>query len=227
MKTAINHIATWWEALVNPEIAGRLVLETDRRPGFDRFMITGTIVFYALYGFTMGLFRGFLPGIISGLKFPFIYLLTILVCFPAFYVLNCLYGPGLKVRHCIRLLMIAVSANGAAIASYSLFSLFFTLTTSKAGYHFLIVMHIIVLGMAGMASLVVVVLIFRATAAALGKRLRPVFVLAWGVLYALIGTQMAWVLRPIVGSWGQRYAAFRPLGGSFIERVYQLLSQLF
>ena len=74
------------------------------------------------------------------------------------------------------------------------------------------------------SALVVIVLTFRATAAALGEQLRPVFILTWGAVYALIGTQMAWVLRPWIGSWDQPYSAFRPLGGSFIETIWRLIT---
>ena len=224
MEILLARLTDWWEALVHPDCAGRLVLETEARPGFSRFLVILIALLYALYGLSMGVFRGWAPGMVACAKLPFLFFLTLAVCFPAFYVLNCLYGPALRARQCLRLLLMAISANAAALASYALFSFFFTLTTSRHGYTFLVLMHVIVFGLSGVASLVVIALVFRATAATLGIRLRPLFVLAWGVLYAFVGTQMAWVLRPWIGSWTVPYQPFRPLGGSFLQAVWKLIT---
>jgi hypothetical protein len=178
---------------------------------------------YMLYGSSMGLFRGSGASVISGFKLPFLYLLTLLVCFPPFYVLNCLDGPRLGVRQGVRLLLIAASANAVALASYTPVSDFITLTTSQSGYTFLVLMHVIVFAVSAILSLVVVALVFRATAAKLGYRLRPGVLATWALLYALVGTQMSWVLRPWVGTASQSYTLFRARGGSFIEMLWNLV----
>ena len=227
MKDFAEHIGTWWRALTNPRYACRIVLDEKERRGFIRSVVIGTVVLYAAYGLSMGLFRGFVPGLISALKMPMLYLLTLCVCFPVFYVLNCMTGPGLELVQAIRLLVIAVSANAVAISSYTPLSLFFTLTTSKAGYPFMIIMHVLVLGLAGLISVVVIVLNFRATAAAVNRSVRPFMIVTWGAIYGLVGTQMAWVLRPMIGTWSAPYTAFRPIEGSFIERIWLLISNMF
>ena len=213
--------------MTSPAYASYVVLEKDKNVGFIKFTIISSIILYAAYGFVMGLFRGFVPGLVSAVKMPLLYVLTLCVCFPVFYILNSLYGPCLGFLHCVRLLIIAVSANAVAISCYVPFSLFFTLTTSKAGYPFIILMHVGVLGIAGLTSLVVIILTFRSTAAAMCGRVRPLFMVTWGAIYGFVGTQMSWVLRPMIGTWTAPYAAFRPVGGSFIERVWDLIRQLF
>jgi len=219
----LDHTVTWWDALIHPDRAARLVLEKEKRAGFNPFLATCIVLLYMLYGVSMGMFRGYWPALVSGLKLPFLYLFTLLICFPALYALNCTHGPRLKVLECLRLLLIATSANAAALASYAPFSLFFTLTTSRAGYSFLVLMHVVVFGASAIVSLAVIVLIFRATAAELGHRLRGQVVVPWGILYAFVGTQMSWVLRPWIGSWSGPYAPFRRLGGSFVEAVWHLV----
>jgi hypothetical protein len=223
MRSFTPHIRTWWGALTNPGSAGRLVLGKDRQPGFIVFVIAGTIILYAAYGFSMGTFRGIVPGLVSAIKMPALYILSLCVCLPVFYLLNCLHGPRLELIHCLRLLVIAVSANAVAISSYTPLSMFFTLTTSKTGYPFMIIMHVAVLGVAGLISVFVIMLTFRATASLRGERIHPFFIVAWGTIYGLVGTQMAWVLRPMIGTWSSPYTAFRPVGGSFIERVWTLI----
>ncbi len=224
MREWVNH---WWAALLHPEEAGRVVLGQGTPPGFTWRLAALVIVSYGIYGFCMGIFRGLYPGIVSGLKLPFLYIFTLLICFPPLYVLNCILGPALRIRQVTRLLLLATSANAVALASYSPFALFFTLTTSKDGYQFLVLMHVVVFAIAGILSLIVIGLVFRGTARAAGKRLRISFLIAWGILYAAVGTQMSWILRPWIGAWNVEYTPLRPFGGSFIESVWALLQNAF
>ena len=154
---------------------------------------------------------------------PLLYLATVSVCFPAFYVLNCLYEHRLTARQCLRLLLIATSTNALALASFAPVSLFFSLTTSKEGYTFIVLLQVAVFAVAALLSVVAIGLIFRATAASLGRRLRPSLVVAWAALYAVVLSQMSWVLRPWIGTWNMPYSPFRAIGGSFIETIMQML----
>ncbi len=49
---------------------------------------------------------------------------------------------------------------------------------------------------------------------------------AWIVIYALVGMQMAWILRPFVGRPDAPLALFRPLGGNFFESLVHTLHRL-
>ena len=49
----------------------------------------------------------------------------------------------------------------------------------------------------------------------------------WVIVFGLVGSQMAWVLRPFIGSPGKDFAWFRPSGGSFFEAVWGHLQRLF
>jgi hypothetical protein len=158
---------------------------------------------------------------------PGLFLLSLAVCFPPLYVLNCGFGPALRPRQSARLLLLSISANAAALASYIPFSFFFTLTTSRQGYGFLILMHVAVFALAGLWSLFVIARLFRAAAKEKGLPLRPLFLLGWGALYGAVGVQAAWLLRPWIGTWSQPYVPLRPLGGSFFEAVWPLIAKLF
>lgn len=48
----------------------------------------------------------------------------------------------------------------------------------------------------------------------------------WVFIYALVGVQMGWVLRPFIGSPGAAWAFFRPREGSFFQAVFQSLRHL-
>ena len=218
-----HNISIWWAALVRPDSAVDLVLGRKEGAPFTRFLIIAVAALYAVYGVSMGLFRGLNAGLFSGLKLPLLYLVTLTVCFFAFYVLNCIYAQRLSIRQCLRLLLLATSVNALALASFAPISFFFTFTTSRAGYTFLILLQVAVFAVSALLSVVVIGLIFRATAASLGRRLHPALIVTWAALYAFVLSQMSWVLRPWIGSWSLEYAPFRPIGGSFIEAILKLL----
>ncbi|MCX7012200.1 MAG: hypothetical protein NTW86_06490, partial [Candidatus Sumerlaeota bacterium] len=126
-------------------------------------------------------------------------------------------------RPCLRLLLLAISANATALASYAPVSLFFTATSFEKDYHFLVLMHVAVFALAGALSLAVIAATFRATAAALGRPLRRMVLWAWAVLYGVVGMQMAWTLRPWIGDRHIAYTFLRPIEGSFFESVWKMI----
>ena len=48
----------------------------------------------------------------------------------------------------------------------------------------------------------------------------------WVVVFAVVGGQMSWVLRPFIGSPHREFAWFRPRDGSFVEGVMKSLRLL-
>ncbi len=48
----------------------------------------------------------------------------------------------------------------------------------------------------------------------------------WVVIYALVGAQMGWLLRPFIGHPGLEFAWFRPRSGNFFLAVVQALGKL-
>ncbi|MGC4032374.1 MAG: hypothetical protein QM754_11705 [Tepidisphaeraceae bacterium] len=49
----------------------------------------------------------------------------------------------------------------------------------------------------------------------------------WVLVFGLVGLQMAWVLRPFIGSPGKEFTWFRPIGGSVFESIGMQLRTLF
>ena len=223
----MRYISLWWEALLHPYRASRAVIARETPRGFYGFLAAAVFVMYAVYGAGMGLFQGTLAGVVSALKMPVLYAATLVVCFPAFYVANCFVGPRLSLSACMRLLLLAVSANAVALSSYAPISYFFTFTTSDKGYPFIVFMHIVVFGLSALVSLVVVINIFRALALAAGRRIHPMAVWVWGLLYGFVGSEMAWLLRPWIGWAELAYTPFRPIQESFFEALFRVIRLVF
>jgi hypothetical protein len=60
----------------------------------------------------------------------------------------------------------------------------------------------------------------------LGRHEKLVF-RCWIVVFALVGSQMGWVLRPFLGDPNQEFTWFRPRGSSFFEAVWRHIIGLF
>jgi hypothetical protein len=48
----------------------------------------------------------------------------------------------------------------------------------------------------------------------------------WLVVFALVGAQMSWVLRPFIGNPERDFTWFRPRDGSFFQSVWSSLRAL-
>ena len=48
----------------------------------------------------------------------------------------------------------------------------------------------------------------------------------WTLLYAFVGSQMAWTLRPFIGAPSMKFELFRQLGGNFYSNVLVSLGEL-
>jgi hypothetical protein len=50
---------------------------------------------------------------------------------------------------------------------------------------------------------------------------------SWMLLYAFVGSQLAWTIRPFVGAPSIRFELFRQLGGNFYTNIFASLGEIF
>jgi hypothetical protein len=48
----------------------------------------------------------------------------------------------------------------------------------------------------------------------------------WLILYAFVGTQLAWTLRPFFGRPGTSFVLFRELDGNFYLSIFQAIQEI-
>ena len=46
------------------------------------------------------------------------------------------------------------------------------------------------------------------------------------VLYAFVGSQMAWTLRPFIGAPSMKFELFRQLGGNFYSNIFASIGEM-
>lgn len=209
------------------------------------------VLLAAAYGFFMGWY-----GIFSRtqpeyravlaclLKVPALFLLTLLICFPSLYVFSTLLGSRLSFGATLKVLLGIVAITVTVLASFGPIVAFFAVSTEN--YSFMKLLNVAFFAVAGMlgvgALLKALRLLLVADTAAptdappvLGAparenepdwQVRRVFRI-WILIYALVGAQMGWVLRPLVGDPHQPFTWFRARQANFFVDVWHTIWKLF
>ena len=203
-----------------------------------------------VYGACMGVFsltkagsRQDLQVVASTVKTPALFVLTLLVTFPSLYVFNAMFGSRLRLGPTLRLMIGSLAVTLAVLSSIGPIVAFFSV--SSTSYPFMVLLNVVVFAVAGTLGLGFLlqtlhrldvggradgVPIERATETPPPLRspagepvrgnVRGVF-RVWVLVFGLVGSQMAWVLRPFIGSPDRPFTWFRPVGGSFFEAVVE------
>jgi hypothetical protein len=171
-------------------------------------------------GFELGWGRGFGQMASSGLKVPMLYLLTLGVCYPVLFIVLVLMGSRLSFKQTLALILLALTLNAVLLAAFAPIIAFFVITNSS--YEFVKLLHVGVMTFSGFWAM---------TALWQGLRemceksnlypKRAVRILqVWILVFGFVGTQMAWSLRPFVGSPDRPFEFFRAdQDGNFYSAV--------
>ncbi|MBI5711548.1 MAG: actin-binding WH2 domain-containing protein [Candidatus Eisenbacteria bacterium] len=180
----------------------------------------------ALYGAAAGAYAGPLQSLSAAIKLPVLFVGTLAICFPAFFVIQVLVGSRLRFTQVLALVMGALALTAILLAAVVPITVFFLLT--GANYYFLELLHVAIVlgaGFAGMAALHEG-LTFACEKRGVYPRKAMTIMRAWAVLFAFVGVQMAWDLRPFVGDRGQPFQVFRHYEGNFYTGVVYSLQKL-
>ncbi|MDJ1182048.1 hypothetical protein [Roseofilum casamattae] len=195
------------------------------KPKITGLLISSSI-FFAAYGLILGAYSSWYQALISALKLPALYLLTMVICFPTLYFFNIMFGSRRSFEQYLCLLMTSMAVISVLLFGFAPVSLFFLLSTKN--YHFFLLLNVVILGISGGLG----VQFFyqgmqRLTASDMeGKEIRHRILLAWLSLYAFVGSQLAWTLRPFFGSPGKPFELFRDLESNFYLAIWKTLVTL-
>jgi len=200
----------------------------------------GTLVYAGLmlggcYGLFMGVYgamRSDNPSVgqlvASTVKVPALFLLTLGVTFPSLYVFSALVRSRLTAEATLRLLLAAIGINLALLASFGPVTGFFTLSTQS--YPFMVFLNVVFFTVSGIAGLVflgrALNVVFEPEEPTHSVGLARIVFRVWIFVYAVVGAQMAWILRPFIGTPGKPFTLFRERDSNFFAAVYEAISQL-
>ena len=190
-----------------------------------RSMLISSLAFFALYGAVMGSTHSVWQALSSAIKLPILFLATLFICAPTLYIFNVLYGSNQSLRQNVALILTAVTVTAVVLLSFAPITLFFLLTTSQ--YQFFKLLNVGIFTVAGIMGVRFLGQGMR-TVAGVGEgegNLRWVLRL-WMFLYAFVGSQLAWTIRPFIGAPSIPFEPFRQLGGNFYTNVAASIGEI-
>jgi len=202
------------------------VAEADGLGTKLRFASLTLLILCALYGAAAGAYAGPLQAVSAAIKLPLLFFGTLVICFPAFFVIQVFVGSQLKLAQVLTLVLAALALTAVLLVAVVPITVFFLLT--GANYYFLELLHVVIVlgaGLAGMAMLHEG-LSFACEKRGVYPKKAMTIMKVWAVLFAFVGVQMAWNLEPFVGDRGQPFQLFRHNEGNFYTAIVYSLQQL-
>lgn len=196
-------------------------------PEKTRAMVMSSAAFLAVYGAVLGSTHSLAQALSSAAKLPLLFLITLIVCVPALYIFSVLFGSNQRVNQCIALVLAAITVTAVLLLSFAPITLFFMLTTTD--YQFFKLLNVLFFAMAGWVGVLFLSRGIRTISTSdnlEGSKMRTVILYLWIVLYAFVGSQMAWTLRPYVGYPGSPFELFRQLGGNFYTDILASIGEI-
>jgi hypothetical protein len=192
-----------------------------------RSLLISTFIALATYGFVMGINHSIAQALSSTIKLPMLFLLTLLICTPSLHILNLVFGSKKTLSQTIALILAAMNTSAILLMSLMPVTLFFFLSTSD--YIFFKLLNVAFFTFAGILGMVFLwqgVQILDVWDDGTGRETRRAILRGWIVLYAFVGSQMAWTLRPFMGIPGKEFILFSQRGGNLYTDVVQSIMEL-
>jgi hypothetical protein len=192
-----------------------------------RAMLISSIAFLALYGAVLGSTHSLWQAMSSAFKLPALFLATLIVCAPTLYFFNLIFGSDQSLSQNIALMLTAITVTAVVLLSFAPIVLFFLLTSSN--YQFFKLLNVGVFTVAGVIGVLFLVQGMRLVSASgtEGAQARLMVVRLWILVYAFVGSQVAWTLRPFIGAPSMKFELFRQLGGNFYTNIFASLGEIF
>jgi len=185
------------------------------------------LIFTFIYGIVMGSYNGFLQSIISGIKIPCLIFLSLLVCFPALFVIQYMIGSTLKIYQMANIILSGFFVFSTISLSFAPIVIFFMITSDN--YSFIKLLHVAIFVFSGIFAVKTITegLTFSCEKKNIYPKLGMKIFKIWVVILAFVSSQLAWNLRPFVGSRDLPQELFRTKQSNFYVAVMQSAANLF
>lgn len=184
------------------------------------------VVMSFLYGIVMGSYHSLAQAISAGIKVPVLFSIVLLICFPAFFIIQFILGSKLKLNQMISIILTGFVLSTAIMVSFTPIVVFFLLTGGN--YYFLQLLHIAIIILAGIFGMKTIIdaLRYSCEQQSIYPKIGVDVFKFWVVILVFVGIQMAWNLRPFLGDRGKPFKLFREYEGNFYAALIYSVDQL-
>ncbi len=143
--------------------------------------------------------------VFAGLKLPLLLLSISAVCIPAFFVLNTVLGLRDDFSAALRAILAGQAGLSVTLAALAPLTRLWYFSTP--GYHSALQFNAAMFAVATVGGHLVMGRYYRRPI--LRRPYHRIALYAWLIMYAFVGMQMGWILRPFVGSPNAAVTFFR------------------
>ena len=191
-------------------------------------MLVSSVSFFALYGAVMGSSHSLWQTMSSAVKLPILFVATLFICVPSLYFFSLLFGSNQSLSQNLTVILTAITVTAVLLLSCAPITLFFLLTTGQF-YQFFKLLNVAIFTVSGLMG---IVFLYQGMKVISGPEMegattRKWVLIFWMFVYAFVGSQMAWTIRPFIGAPGTPFEPFRQLGGNFYTNILQSLGEIF
>ena len=190
------------------------------------YQILIILVLSVFYGLIMGSYNSALQAVVTGIKVPSLLFLALFICFPAFYVIQYMLGSKMTIMQMMNTILSGFVVLSTIMASFAPIVIFFMITGNN--YSFLKLLHVgifIFSGIFGMHT-IIEALKYSCEKKNVYPKIGINIFKFWIVIFAFVGVQLAWNLRPFVGDKNLPMEIFREKEGNFYFAVFQSVGDL-
>jgi hypothetical protein len=204
------------------EIRDGIKLETK-----NTALLLCSSIFFAIYGGIIGSSHSWMQALSSSVKLPALYLITLIICFPTLYFFNILFGSRKSFGQHFAMLLTSVSVISVLLFSFAPITLFFLISTQN--YQFYKLLNVAVFAITGFIGIKFLYqgMSMLSKEDEEGQSTRMSILRFWLILYAFVGTQLAWTLRPFFGSPNSPFELFRQMQGNFYLDILRAFGEIF
>jgi glucan phosphoethanolaminetransferase (alkaline phosphatase superfamily) len=195
-------------------------------------LIVSSSTFFAIYGAIIGSSHSLAQALSAAIKLPVLYLLTLIICLPTLYIFSTLFGSRRSLGQHFALLLSAVTVISILLFAFSPVTLFFVITNpiaqSQGNYQFFKLLNVVVFaftGLIGTKSLYQGLKLLSEQDAE-GQATRKTILQLWLILYAFVGSQLGWVLRPFFGYPNSPFEPIREMQGNFYLDIVKAIGEI-
>ncbi|MEZ2225832.1 MULTISPECIES: actin-binding WH2 domain-containing protein [unclassified Microcoleus] len=189
-------------------------------------LLISSTVFFSIYGAILGASSTWMQCLVSAIKLPALYLLTLIICFPTLYFFNVMFGSKQTFEQYLALLMTAMAMISILMFGFAPVSLFFLLSSNN--YNFFLLLNVAIMAITGFLGISFFYqgMHFLSEQDAEGKDIRLNILRFWLGLYAFVGSQLGWTLRPFFGSPGMVFQLFRSRESNFYMSLWDSIRSI-
>jgi hypothetical protein len=207
----------YFEMLSDSGLSGKLVVK----------QILFILLFTFVYGIVMGSYNGFLQCIVTGIKLPCLIFLSLLVCFPALFVIQYMIGSTLTLFQMSNIILSGFFVFSSIALSFAPIVIFFMITGDN--YSFIKLLHVAIFAFSGIFAIKTITsgLSYSCEKKNIYPKLGMKIFKMWVIILAFVSSQLAWNLRPFIGSRDLPFELFRERGSNFYVAVIQSAVTIF